>query len=153
VKNRMTLRILSLPENVALARVAVATFVSSLELTLNEIEELKVAVSEAVTNAIVHGYGAKGRGEVTISAQIIGRDLTVVVEDQGRGIEDVELARQPSYSTDPERMGLGFVFMDSFMDRLEVESKPGEGTRVTMYKHYEPRPAAGEASAGVSGKG
>lgn len=133
IKNEMRLEFPSQPENVGLARVTVAAFAAQLDYTLADLEEIKVAVSEAVTNAIVHGYGGPG-GKVTVRAYLHDDALEVLVEDQGRGIDDVPRALEAGYSTDPERPGLGFVFMRSFMDRLEVDSEPGRGTRVAMYK-------------------
>lgn len=130
--NRMRVEFTSLPANVAFARVAAAAFASQLEFTLDDLEEIKVAVSEAVTNAIVHGYESSPDKTVSLSVEVRKNTLVMVVEDKGRGIEDVEKALQPSYSTDPERMGLGFAFMQQFSDSLKVDSGPGAGTRVTM---------------------
>lgn len=140
-RNEISLEVRSRPENVGLARVTLAAFASQLDFTISEIEEIKVAVSEAVSNAIIHGYGGQEDQMVRILASLDGDTLKVVVEDHGCGIEDVALARQPSYSTDPERMGLGFVFMESFMDTLEVESRVNEGTRVRMTKRCQERTA------------
>ncbi|MEW6545675.1 MAG: anti-sigma F factor [Bacillota bacterium] len=123
----------ALPANVGVARVAVASFAAQLEFTWAELEEVKVAVSEAVTNAVVHAY-PKGPGPVKVRAQLDGGILAVEVEDQGVGIADVAQARQTSFTTDPERMGLGFTFMESFMDQVEVWSEPGRGTRVSLAK-------------------
>lgn len=132
-RNRMVLEILSLPENVGLARVAVASFAAQLDFSWGEIEEIKVATSEAVSNAVIHAYPGV-QGTIRITATLRDRELDMVVEDQGRGIGDVEKAKEPSFSTQPDRMGLGFVFMDSFMDLLEVDSAIGRGTRVRMVK-------------------
>lgn len=132
--NRVTMQFSSLPANVAFARVAAAAFASQLDFTLNDLEEVKVAVSEAVTNAIVHGYENSPGQVVTMIVEISKDTLSITVEDQGKGIADIEKAMQPAYSTDPERMGLGFAFMHSFSDALRVDSKPGTGTRVTMTK-------------------
>ncbi len=131
-QNQMALEILNLPANVGGARLAVGTFASALDFSLAELDEIKVAVSEAVTNAVVHAYPDRP-GVVRVEAKIDGDRLIVTVTDHGAGIPDVSLARRASYSTDPERMGLGFVFMESFMDHLNVESSPG-GTKVTMVK-------------------
>ncbi|ADU51254.1 anti-sigma regulatory factor, serine/threonine protein kinase [Thermaerobacter marianensis DSM 12885] len=136
----LELRLPSLPENVGVARVAVAAFAAQLPFTLSELEEIKVAVSEAVTNAVVHGYG-HGQGVVTVRAGHDGHRLWVEVADSGRGIADIEQARQPAFSTDPERMGMGFAFMEAFMDQVDVESVPGAGTVVRLYKR--PRPQEG----------
>ncbi|MGI9951563.1 anti-sigma F factor [Moorellaceae bacterium AZ2] len=132
VANSMCLEFLSLPENVGLARVAVAAFVAQTDLTLNELEEIKVAVSEAVANAVIHGYGGGPQGWVRVKVNRTREDLEIIVEDDGKGIADVALAMQPAYSSDPERMGLGFAFMQSFMDEVEVVSEEGRGTRVIM---------------------
>ena len=147
----MRLEIASLPDNVGVARVAIASFASQLDFTLSEVDEIKVAVSEAVTNAVIHGY-RDCPGLVRITAVARGDELEITVEDEGSGIPDVEAARQPSFSTDPDRMGLGFVFMESFMDELEVASRPGEGTRVRMVKRPQTMPGSSSvASAGQAG--
>lgn len=132
--NYARLEFRSLPANVAFARVTVAAFASQLDFTLNDLEEIKVAVSEAVANAIIHGYDNQPEGMVTITMIISGNTLELQVGDHGKGIANIKKALEPSYSTDPERMGLGFVFMQSFMDSLHVESAPGKGTTVTMKK-------------------
>jgi len=132
--NEAKLEFKSLAANVAFARVTVAAFASQLEFTLNDLEEIKVAVSEAVANAIIHGYENRSDGVVTITMTAGNGALEVKVSDSGKGIANVKKALEPSYSTDPERMGLGFVFMQSFMDTLHVESAPGKGTTVTMSK-------------------
>ncbi len=137
VANSMALEFLSLPENVGLARVAVAAFAAQVDMTLNELEEIKVAVSEAVSNAIIHGYGGAPRGTVRVAVERTQAGLVIIVEDKGCGIPDVALAMQPAYSTDPERMGLGFAFMQSFMDDLEVTSEVDRGTRVKMFKSFK----------------
>ena len=130
--NRAQLRFLSLADNVGLARVSVAAFAAQGDFSLPDIEEIKVALSEAVSNAIIHGYQNRADGWIQIDLELDQSALTLVVEDWGAGIEDVELARQPAYSGDPERMGLGFVFMESFMNGLEIDSTWGKGTRVRM---------------------
>ncbi len=135
----MTLEFPAFPENIGLARVAVASFAAHTDLTLNELEEIKVAVSEAVTNAIVHAYRGMAPGMVRVCAERQGSHLVLKVEDHGRGIEDIEMAQQPAFSTDPERMGLGFVFMKSFMDEVVVESEVGRGTRVIMSRRLAVR--------------
>ncbi|HWQ62328.1 MAG TPA: anti-sigma F factor [Negativicutes bacterium] len=139
-KNRITMAFPSSSENVGIARVTAAAFAAQLDLTLNDIEEIKVAVSEAITNAVIHGYGDTA-GEIRFTLELDGDRLEFTVTDFGKGIADIEQARQPSYSTDPERMGLGFVFMDSFMDELSVESTVGKGTTVRMVKIIAAAPA------------
>lgn len=133
--NRMKLEFLSIPVNVAFARVAVAAFASQLDYTLTDLDEIKVAVSEAVGNAIIHGYENQAEKIVRVTAALTDNSMEITVEDDGKGIEDVEQATQPAFSTNPERMGLGFVFMQSFMDSLKVDSAPGQGTRVAMTKN------------------
>lgn len=121
--------------NESLARGLAAQFVSLMDPTVEELSDIRTAVSEAVTNAVIHGCVPAG-GEVRMSLRAQGRMLTVTVSDEGRGIEDIELARQPFYTTMPEaeRSGLGFAVMEAFMDSVEVESAPGRGTKVTMRK-------------------
>lgn len=132
--NQMKLEFLSIPANVAFARVTVAAFASQLDYTLSDLEEIKVAVSEAVGNAIVHGYNQAPDRLVSVSATLTADTLEIRVEDDGRGIEDIEQALEPAFSTDDERLGLGFVFMKSFMDSLRVKSEPEQGTLVIMSK-------------------
>ena len=146
ILNKCVLEFTSVPENVAFARVSVAAFASQLDCTLPELEEIKVAVSEAVGNAIIHGYRNKADKTVRGLATIYKEGLEIRVEDSGIGITNIEMAMQPAYSTDPERMGLGFVFMQSFSDRLQVDSTPGKGTTVTMYKRIGLRGAKARAN-------
>lgn len=122
-------------ENVAFARVVIAAFMARLEPTVDEVEDVKVAVSEAVTNAIVHGYECR-EGNVFLEAFCYDNMLMVSVRDSGCGIEDIKKAREPLFTTRPdeERCGLGFTVMESFTDSLHIESKVGEGTTVTMTK-------------------
>jgi len=136
VKNRIKLEFASIGENVALARITIAALASQLELTLNDLEEIKVATSEAVSNAIIHGYQGRPDGIVQMIGTISDDTLTIEIIDEGIGIADIEKAMQPAYSTDPERMGLGFVFMQSFMDEVEVLSEVQAGTRVILKKHF-----------------
>jgi len=142
-RNAMKLTFASRSENESFARVAVAAFVSQLDPTLDELNDLKTAVSEAVTNAIIHGYENDPSGEVTIEAAIEGDTVTLSVSDNGRGIEDLELAMQPLYTSKPEleRSGMGFTIMENFMDRFEVVSEPGKGTRIAMTKRIESKKA------------
>jgi stage II sporulation protein AB (anti-sigma F factor) len=129
----MVLEIPSRTDNVALARVTVAAFAARLDFTLAEVEEIKVAVSEAVTNAVVHGYRDRP-GIVRVEARVEDGRLVVAVSDQGRGIEDVARALEPPPSAEPDCTGMGFAFMHSFTDRLEIDSAPGRGTSVRMFK-------------------
>ena len=133
VQNTMKIEFLSIPENVALARIVIASFASQLDFTLSDLDEIKVAISEAVSNAIIHGYENDSTQVVILSASIDdGQNLHISVEDSGRGIDDLDLALQPAFSTKPERMGFGFVFMQSFMSNFKVETEPGQGTKVFM---------------------
>ncbi len=135
--------------NEGFARSTVAAFAAQLDPTLDEIADLKTAVSEAVTNCIVHGY-PEDIGVITITASIYeGNTLRVVVADRGVGIENVEKAMEPMYTTGgPERAGLGFAVMESFTDKMKVSSKPGKGTRVTMTKRMGSRENANHARGG-----
>lgn len=134
-KNEMKIEFLSKSSNEAFARIAVAAFISGLDPTIEEISDIKTAVSEAVTNSIVHGYEDKV-GIITLKCKIIERDVYIEISDNGKGIENVEIAKQPLYTSKPnlERSGMGFTIMESFMDKLDVESIIGVGTKVTMQK-------------------
>ena len=138
--NYITLEFLSRSSNEAFARTAVACFAAQMDPTLGELEDIKTAVSEAVTNAIVHGY-PNVLGKVMVKAKICeGNVLEVSVKDRGRGIPDVEKARQPMFTTGgEERSGMGFTIMESFMDHIAVKSVPGKGTTVTLRKKLAPR--------------
>lgn len=139
--NQMKLEFLSVPENESFARVAVSAFAVQLDPTLDVLADIKTAVSEAVTNAIVHGY-AEGSGIVTVSAKLSDEGiLDISVSDQGRGIPDIQKAMQPFFTTQPEkeRSGMGFSVMQTFMDRVKVESCPGNGTTVRMQKRLRER--------------
>lgn len=133
VKNQFKMSFQSLSENVGIARVTAAAFAAQVELTLSEIEEIKVAVSEAVSNAVIHGY-ENDLGIIELNMILFENKIEYSIVDYGKGIQDIELARQPSYSSDPERMGLGFVFMESFMDELKIQSELNVGTTITMAK-------------------
>lgn len=131
----MKLVIESLSENESFARTVVAAYITRLDPTLEELADVKTAVSEAVTNSIIHGYAGKS-GEVEVICEIHGQEVTVEVLDYGVGITDIEKAMEPLYTTKPEweRSGMGFAFMEAFMDSLEVHSEVGKGTRVIMRK-------------------
>ena len=137
-ENKMRLVFDGKSENESFARMAVAAFAVQLNPTMNELADIKTAVSEGVTNAIVHGYEGKG-GDVEIRADITGNLLHIEIIDEGIGIENVSLAMEPFYTTraDEERSGMGFSVMESFMDKLDVASAPGEGTRLTMLKRIK----------------
>lgn len=132
---RFRMEIESLSKNEELARVVTAVFMSRLNPTLEELDDVKTAVSEAVTNAVIHGY-EEGEGIIYMELQADGQELTVLVRDTGVGIRDVKKAMEPMFTTDKsgERSGMGFSFMEAFMDRVLVESEPGRGTLVTMKK-------------------
>jgi len=127
----------SLPENVAFARSCVGAFASQLNCTLDDIEEIKLVVSEAVSNCIIHAYQNRGDGRIEIIASLLDdRSLELTIKDYGKGIDNLEEALQPSYSSDPARMGMGFTFMKSFTDEMLVDSKPDEGTSVILKRHF-----------------
>ena len=141
--NRIQIKLPALSVNEAMARAAVAAFVSQLDPGVTEIADIKCAVSEAVTNAIVHGYrDTPETGSITITVSILsGRAVKIEIKDKGCGIPDVGQARQPLYTTDAagERSGMGFTVMESFTDALKVTSKVGQGTTVTMWKKLSER--------------
>lgn len=140
-KNYMKLEFLSKSSNESFARVVVAAFASQLDPTLEELSDIKTAVSEAVTNAIIHGY-EYGEGTIIVEAKIVGNEIEILVEDKGMGIADIEQAMEPFYTSKPnlERSGMGFTVMETFMDSLEIESKIGEGTKVRMRKKFNSLP-------------
>lgn len=125
----------SCSENEAFARTVVAAYITRLNPTLEELSDIKTAVSEAVTNCIIHGYENK-KGDIIMECTIHNNDISIMVEDYGKGIADIEKAMEPLYTTRPEweRSGMGFAFMEAFMDKLKVDSSPGKGTRVFMEK-------------------
>lgn len=135
--NRMKLTFVPLPQNEGFARVAVAAFMTQLNPVLEEVDDVKTAVSEAVTNSIIHGYESRGTdGEILVEAYLKGNGLHIKIEDWGVGIENIGKAMEPLFTTKPEleRSGMGFAFMEAFMDELYVESEPGKGTTVYMSK-------------------
>lgn len=136
MENHMRLAFDAKSENEGFARVAVAAFASQLDPTLEEISDIKTALSEAVTNAIIHGYEDMDGGEVEIECKINNNELEIVVRDSGRGIEDVKQAMEPLYTSHPEmeRSGMGFTVMETFMDSIGVSTRVGEGTEVRMVK-------------------
>ena len=140
-ENEMKLEFLSKSNNEAFARITVAAFVASLDPTIEEISDIKTAVSEAVTNSIVHGYEDR-IGIINLRCKIIDRDVIIEISDNGKGIENVEMAKQPLYTSKPnlERSGMGFTIMESFMDDLNVESVLGLGTKITMKKTIKEQP-------------
>lgn len=133
--NEMKLEFISKSSNEAFARVAVAAFASQLDPTIEELADIKTAVSEAVTNCIIHGYDHK-QGTVKIISRLKDNEIIIEISDNGKGIENIDVAKEPLYTTKPnlERSGMGFTIMESFMDKVEIESIVNLGTKVTMYK-------------------
>ena len=138
MKNSMKMEFPANSDNERFARTVAAAFVLELDPTLDELSEIKTAVSEAVTNAIIHGYNEKG-GTVTLEGVIDGNTVEFTIRDSGAGIDDIEKAREPLYTGKPEmeRSGMGFTIMETFMDSVNVESAPGRGTAVKMSKRIE----------------
>ena len=140
MKNEMTLAFDSISENEEFARVTVAAFASQLNPTLEEVADIRTAVSEAVTNAIIHGY-PEGIHTIVLRVRMENQQLEVWVIDEGVGIADISRAMEPLYTSRPdlERSGMGFMFMEAFMDEVKVESSPGMGTTVYMTKQIMSR--------------
>lgn len=140
MKNHMTVSFDAISINEAFARMTVSAFLVGMDPTVEELTDVKTAVSEAVTNAIIHGYDNR-KGKVVMTCEIEGQDLTIYIQDQGKGITDVAKAREPFYTSRPEleRSGMGFAFMEAFMDELNVYSGPGIGTTVVMKKRMQDR--------------
>ncbi|HCJ57143.1 anti-sigma F factor [Lutispora sp.] len=138
VDNEMKLEFLSKSQNESFARSVVAAFAAQLDPTIEEISEIKTAVSEAVTNCIIHGYEYE-QGYVTIICRIIDNMVEIEISDKGKGIEDIEMARQPLYTSKPEleRSGMGFTVMETFMDEVSILSEPGKGTTIIMRKNFK----------------
>ena len=134
-ENEMKLEFLSKANNEAFARITVAAFASQLDPTIEELADIKTAVSEAVTNCIIHGY-EDVEGIVKVNCKIYDNLLEIEISDSGKGIEDINIAREPLYTSKPnlERSGMGFTIMESFMDNVKIESILGMGTKVTMVK-------------------
>lgn len=137
-RNEMKVEFISKSQNEAFARVVVSAFIAQLDPTIEEISDVKTAVSEAVTNAIIHGYEDK-MGIVTIKCSIIGKAILIEISDKGKGIANVTEAREPLYTSKPEleRSGMGFTIMESFMDKVEIVSELNKGTIVKMYKELK----------------
>ena len=134
-ENEMRLEFLSKSNNEAFARITVAAFASQLDPTIEELADIKTAVSEAVTNSIIHGYEDR-EGIVKVECKMYGSSIQIEISDTGKGIENIEMAREPLYTSKPnlERSGMGFTIMESFMDEVKIESILGLGTKVTMRK-------------------
>ena len=138
--NEMKLEFISKSSNEAFARIAVAAFASQLDPTIEELADIKTAVSEAVTKCIIHGYDRK-QGIVKVSEKLKKNEVIIEISDKGKGIENINEAKEPLYTTKPnlERSGMGFTIMESFMDKMKVESILGLGTKVTMSKIIKPK--------------
>ena len=136
--NKMSIEFVSKSQNEGFARVAVAAFVAQLDPTIDEINDVKTAVSEAVTNSIIHGYENREDGLIRIEAEINKNEVKIVIIDSGIGIDDIEQAMEPLYTSRPdiERSGMGFTVMETFMDDLKVESEKGIGTKVVIKKKF-----------------
>lgn len=136
--NKMKIEFLSKSQNESFARVAVSAFISQLDPTIEDITDVKTAVSEAVTNSIIHGYENAEDGIVEIETYMKDGEVTIIIGDKGVGIDDIVVAREPLYTSRPdlERSGMGFTVMETFMDSLEVVSEKGKGTKVVMKKNF-----------------
>lgn len=136
-ENKMKLEILSKSCNESFARIAVAAFASQLDLNIEQLADIKTSVSEAVTNCIIHAYDTT-EGIIKIESKLTKNSIEIEISDTGKGIENIELAKEPLYTSKPdlERSGMGFTIMDSFMDELKVESIVGLGTKITMKKIF-----------------
>lgn len=134
-ENEMKLEFISKSSNEAFARITIAAFVSQLDPNIEELADIKTAVSEAVTNCIIHGYENK-QGIVKIVSKLKDNEIIIEISDNGKGIENIDIAKEPLYTTKPnlERSGMGFTIMESFMDKIDVESIVGLGTKITMRK-------------------
>ena len=132
--NRVELRVKSIGENVSLVRMMASGFLYPYDVTFDVLDEIKIALSEAVSNCMIHGYDNAEDQEVVVTMEVQNRHLTIQVQDTGVGIVDIARAMEPAFSTREEHMGLGFVFMQTFMDHIEVCSEPGKGTTVIIRK-------------------
>ena len=149
-ENEMKLEFISKSSNEAFARVAVAAFAAQLDPTIEELADIKTAVSEAVTNSIIHGYEDK-QGIIKIVCKLKENEIIIEISDTGKGIEDIEAAKEPLYTTKPnlERSGMGFTIMESFMDSMEIESIVGLGTKVTISKKIKEKEEKTEDEFGM----
>lgn len=138
MNNEMHLQFPAKSINESFARLVIMGFIAPLDPSSQEMTEIKTIVSEGVTNAIIHGYEDHEEGVITMSASLVGRRLKVIIKDSGKGIENIELAKQPLYTTksEEERSGLGFMIMESFSDQFEVQSAPGLGTTIVFEKEF-----------------
>lgn len=140
VDNEMKLEFISKASNESFARITVAAFAAQLDPSIEELADIKTAVSEAVTNCIIHAYENR-LGVVRLSAKLKENEIIIEISDHGKGIENIEMAKEPLYTTKPnlERSGMGFTIMESFMDSVEVQSIVGLGTKITMEKTIKPK--------------
>ena len=138
MSNFMKVEFAAKSENESFARTTVAAFIAQLDPTVEELTEIKTVVSEAVTNAIIHGYEENEEGTVLIECELKDQDISLTIRDFGNGIEDVDEAIQPMYTSKPEleRSGMGFTIMENSMDHFEIESIPNHGTTVTLRKKF-----------------
>lgn len=136
--NKIVLEMESKSQNESYARVAVAAFVAQLDPTVEEISDIKTAVSEAVTNSIIHGYEGKEDCIIRIEVCLCGNETKITIIDYGKGIKDIKQAMEPLYTSRPdlERSGMGFTVMESFMDNIEVYSTEGKGTKIVLFKKF-----------------
>ena len=136
MKNYMEMKFLAKSENESFARVVVASFAAQLDPTIDEMADIKTAVSEAVTNSIIHGYDENDQKTINLRCELDDNNIYIVIDDEGNGIDDIELAMQPLYTSKPdlERSGMGFTVMQTFMDEVAVTSSKNEGTRIVMKK-------------------
>ena len=140
MRNRMKVEFEALPENQSFARSVVSAYAASSDPTAAELTEIKTAVSEAVSNSIIHGYGKTGTGKIVMEMKTIDRDkIYIKITDFGKGIADIKKAREPLFSTEEEQemSGMGFTVMESFTDKVFVESEQGKGTAVTLIKYLD----------------
>lgn len=137
MKNEMNLCFSALSQNESFSRVTVAAFIAQLDPTMDELTEIKTVVSEAVTNAIIHGYESDPDGKIFISVLLKDGSIEMLIKDEGIGISDIDEAMQPLYTSKPEleRSGMGFTIMENFMDEVQVRSEPGFGTEIRLKKH------------------
>ncbi|WP_409270531.1 anti-sigma F factor [Neobacillus sp. SCS-31] len=137
MRNEMSLQFSALSQNESFARVTVAAFTAQLDPTMDQLTEIKTVVSEAVTNAIIHGYDNDPNGIVYIDVAIEAESVEITIKDKGNGIADIEEARQPLFTTKPEleRSGMGFTIMENFMDEVEIQSERGKGTEIRLRKN------------------
>lgn len=139
MNNAMELKFKSISANESFARIAVASFVSQIDPNMDELTEIKTVVSEAVTNAIIHGYEDDPTQDIYIRCSLTDDFLSITIADEGIGIDNVDLAKEPLYTSKPEleRSGMGFTIMENFMDRISITSHPGEGTKINMTKQFQ----------------